>query len=925
MSDHNECASCQQFKAPAPDTIKVGDLLTLFDDEQLPTWYGLVTLISKSQTSSRQHYNYEISMLASNNTVPMGLFQLSNKKQIFETDDLNAIASITKWNDCEPSNNHPGWTSMFPRLDCILATSFISGESLRSGTLMVPSDGLPFVLIAVRHIDTNTNTLTFRRLRRETGWCSCKLFEEPKDEYVDLNKLLERTNGKILYEVPALKIGVLLMDKIWWSIDESSLQRIKLPNDTSMAPLATLDNISSTSATSAVIVLTTPSIPTPSIPTATPATPATPATSSLIPFYPSVSEENEQQRQQRQQQQLQQLQRQHQRKRKLPTSNTRKVPCTICLGTYDLDNLITCFSCRSALHWYCDASPYVASVTEDQRWLCRSCQEERAGTRTTTAKQVVDIRTKCGSDDLEYLNKGHGWQTSGIPTSELITRMARRQKQLANGIQVIPVALKNARQGWHEMHVKSNNTRLGLRQLTGCFNNTELDQLEKELLHLIQRAQKGELSGNTVDASPRLSRTKIFLGYRYSYGPTKAAKDAPRLFNDVDAIQDHPWIHTLATRLAKTVDFPYEEFNQVVLNCYHTRTALLHLHKDETRLFEYPVVSLRLFSPRFLSFGYKGQGMVPQPCSWKVRQTRGQITVMEGLSATHFKHCIRSEPDDGSKGDGMSVSLIFRRVKLASLASPSFSSSSSLPPVLLSSSSSASSASSSSSSSSLSSSPSPLSSSSSSSLQTFNFRQPKKLLKLGGKIIDPTELSKVVSKLGGYAFVKQNRKWQNVRKALSLPEMSSSGSQINKAYNAYFSISSVAPPPVHKKQRVSSSSSSSSSSNSSSSNSNHSSSNRSSSSINHSSSNSNSSSINNSNNINNIRVQRNSTDRHENSFSVDEVVQVFWQDPYSSKEWWKARLRGRRRKGLHEIQFMVFFEVDSSWDWVAANRVRKIQ
>ena len=217
----------------------------------------------------------------------------------------------------------------------------------------------------------------------------------------------------------------------------------------------------------------------------------------------------------------------------------------------------------------------------------------------------------------------------------------------------------------------------------------------------------------------------------------------------------------------------------------------------------------------------------------------------------------------------------------------------------------------------------------------FNKKTKYRLFQLGGKIIDPTELSKVVSKLGGYAFVKQNRKWQNVRKALSLPEMSSSGSQINKAYIAYFgfqqeristsSISSVAPPPVHKKQRVSSSSSSSSSSNSSSSNSNHSSSNRSSSSINHSSSNSNSSSINNSNNINNIRVQRNSTDRHENSFSVDEVVQVFWQDPYSSKEWWKARLRGRRRKGLHEIQFMVFFEVDSSWDWVAANRVRKIQ
>ena len=61
-----------------------------------------------------------------------------------------------------------------------------------------------------------------------------------------------------------------------------------------------------------------------------------------------------------------------------------------------------------------------------------------------------------------------------------------------------------------------------------------------------------------------------------------------------------------------------------------------------------------------------------------------------------------------------------------------------------------------------------------------------KLLRLGGKIIYPKELGQVVKNIGGYPYVKQNRKWQDVRRSLGLPEMSSSGHQINKAYLTYF-------------------------------------------------------------------------------------------------------------------------------------------
>ena len=61
-----------------------------------------------------------------------------------------------------------------------------------------------------------------------------------------------------------------------------------------------------------------------------------------------------------------------------------------------------------------------------------------------------------------------------------------------------------------------------------------------------------------------------------------------------------------------------------------------------------------------------------------------------------------------------------------------------------------------------------------------------RLCVIGGKIIYPKELGQVVKNIGGYQFVKQNRKWQDVRRSLGLPEISSFGHQINKAYLAYF-------------------------------------------------------------------------------------------------------------------------------------------
>merc|ERR1711871_1638361 len=62
----------------------------------------------------------------------------------------------------------------------------------------------------------------------------------------------------------------------------------------------------------------------------------------------------------------------------------------------------------------------------------------------------------------------------------------------------------------------------------------------------------------------------------------------------------------------------------------------------------------------------------------------------------------------------------------------------------------------------------------------------KKTFYIKGVAILPNELLKAVNKLGGIGHIRGARKWQKVREALKLPMTSSSGSQLNKAYEAYF-------------------------------------------------------------------------------------------------------------------------------------------
>jgi len=57
-----------------------------------------------------------------------------------------------------------------------------------------------------------------------------------------------------------------------------------------------------------------------------------------------------------------------------------------------------------------------------------------------------------------------------------------------------------------------------------------------------------------------------------------------------------------------------------------------------------------------------------------------------------------------------------------------------------------------------------------------------KLLKLKGQPIAPDPLYDAVEKLGGFSTVVNQKRWQQVRKTLQLPQLSSSGAQLRKAY-----------------------------------------------------------------------------------------------------------------------------------------------
>ena len=160
MSSKSDCSACQTFKPPSPSLIRVGDLLTLYDDEELPKIYGIVSLITKNQKArSKQQHNFEISLLFQHPTAP-GCFRLNEAKhneaeiEILSDEDMPAVASVSKWSDHLESPYHDGgWKQLLMKVGSVLATF--------NNTTMKPKDGLQCVVIVVQSISRRTNGKLF--------------------------------------------------------------------------------------------------------------------------------------------------------------------------------------------------------------------------------------------------------------------------------------------------------------------------------------------------------------------------------------------------------------------------------------------------------------------------------------------------------------------------------------------------------------------------------------------------------------------------------------------------------------------------------------------------------------------------------------------------------------------------------------------
>lgn len=191
------------------------------------------------------------------------------------------------------------------------------------------------------------------------------------------------------------------------------------------------------------------------------------------------------------------------------------------------------------------------------------------------------------------------------------------------------LAVVSKQEGGFCKYCLSNGTEFGIKQCN-VLNETELSQIESNVYDELHKVR----TSHTRDHEPHKSRTKLFFGYRYSYGKGTTTL----LYEDVDPIPT--WIHALINTLRKKKICG--DIDQVTINHYETTNASIGVHQDSIALFERPIYSLRLLSDSVLSFGCKGLGMKKTHEYVGIPLKRGIVTVMEGFAAdigyTRRKH-----------------------------------------------------------------------------------------------------------------------------------------------------------------------------------------------------------------------------------------------------------------------------------------------
>ena len=298
-----------------------------------------------------------------------------------------------------------------------------------------------------------------------------------------------------------------------------------------------------------------------------------------------------------------------------------------------------CRKCSNVIHIFCILDSARFDVKRNRLVCCASCMNPN---------DVVDL--KRGAGGCMLVNVGGRWLSECNVSLSREAKLHLFEQHIKNKPGPRGLLLKPQNGVWR-FH---NGIESGIRT-TNYSDEMALRILESNFTTLF--AEKEKLIGRTVDYSR--SRTKFFFGYRYKYG--EAGKSA--LYDDVEPFENekYPFISNLGKMLKEKLNLKID-FNQCVINVYMAQSASLGVHLDDESIFHFPVVSLRLFDACKLSFGCQGHGRVETAYFFEVLQRRGTITVLDGIAARGFKHCIR--PD---KNRDFSVSFIFRKVKLSQL------------------------------------------------------------------------------------------------------------------------------------------------------------------------------------------------------------------------------------------------------------------
>lgn len=180
---------------------------------------------------------------------------------------------------------------------------------------------------------------------------------------------------------------------------------------------------------------------------------------------------------------------------------------------------------------------------------------------------------------------------------------------------------------------------LGITTYNGIFSPRQLDQIETKCVLLHTDAQQGiipkECYHSSESKNGHLKRTKYFFGSRYLWSRDQLASPAAKIARGirVDVPEPPKWmivsplfhrceecdqklmvalvVQDFVEHQMQRAQIVKEGFvNAIALNMYHDGSEGIQNHYDDSKRFQQPIYSLRLFSDSRLSFGTQLYGYV---------------------------------------------------------------------------------------------------------------------------------------------------------------------------------------------------------------------------------------------------------------------------------------------------------------------------